>query len=265
MGNNTVLVLRRKTRAMSAEAVARLGDHMGIKGKPVFTDDAVLLKDDTRALAYSQSCGKLAGLLFYADQSVAWAEVADKLVADKRARDWAGALLDKFKLLPAKSDDGKIALDFALTADQTEAVVFDGKARKRVKAKTDVGATIAVNGIPVVGPRGKVRMIFKSAERPVMMHVALWESLSVYEERELVSEHDVVRTVRDKLDSRTECSKRNYDVRDVRLVYYAHEFAGGPDLLAPWYFVEVQLRDPRHNDARDAQGPRQVMRIPAYR
>lgn len=261
----TVLLLRRKTRTMSADKFAKLGEHLRIKGKPLVTDDAVMLKDDTRAVAYAQSCGKLAGLLFYADQSVAWGEVTDKVVADKRARDWAGALLEKFDLLPTKSDDRKITFDFALTAAQTEAVVFDGKARKRVKAKTDVGADIAVNGLPVVGPRGKVRMIFKTAEQPVMMHVGLWESLSVYEERELVSEHDVVRTVRDKLESRSECGQRNYDVRDVRLVYFAHEFAGGPDLLSPWYFVEVELRDPRHDGPGEAQGPRQVMRIPAYR
>ena len=261
----TVLVLRRKTQSMSADRLTKLGEHLGIKGKPLRTDDAVILKDDSRALAYAQSCGKLAGLLFYADQSVAWGEVVDKVLPDKRARDWAGALLEKFELLPAKSEDRKIAFDFALTAGQTEAVVFDGKARKRLKAKTDVGADIAVNGIPVVGPRGKVRMVFKAAERPVMMHVGLWESLTVYEERELVSAHDVVRTVRDKLASRTECGKRDYDVRDVRLVYYAHEFAGGPDLLAPWYFVEVELREPRHGGTDDAQGPRQVMRIPAYR
>lgn len=261
----TVLLLRRRTQTIGADKFAKLGEHLGIKGKLQRTDDAVMLKDDTRALAYAQPCAKLAGLLFFADQSVAWGEVTEKVVTDKRARDWAGALLEKFELLPAKNDDRKIRFDFELTAAQTEGVVFDGKARRRVKAKTDVGASIAVNGIPVVGPRGKVRMLFKATERPVMMHVGLWESLAVYEERELVSEHEVVRVVRDKLELRSECGKRNYDVRDVKLVYYADEFAGGPDLLAPWYFIEVELRDPRHGGPEPVQGPRQVMRVPAFR
>ena len=210
--SKTVLVLRRKTRAMDADRFVKLGEHLGIKGEPLNSEDAVVLKDDSRTIAYAQSCGKFAGLLFYADQRVAWGEATGKLLSDKRARDWAGALLKKFNLLPEKSDDRKIAFDFALTALETEAVVFDGNARKQVKAKTDVGADIAINGIPVVGPRGKVRIIFKAAEQPVMMHVALWETLSIYEERDLVSEHDVVRTVRDKLKSRSECGKRTYDV-----------------------------------------------------
>jgi hypothetical protein len=97
------------------------------------------------------------------------------------------------------------------------------------------------------------------------MHVGLWDSLSVYDERTLVSENDVVRTVRDKLATRNECHKRNYDVRDVRLVYHADEFAGAPDLLAPWYFVEVELRDEHDKSRGETQGPRQVLRIPAHR
>lgn len=261
----TVLLLRRKTRPMDAGKSAKLGEHLGIKGKPVETDEAVCLKDDARTMAYAQSCAKFAGLLFFTDQSVSLGEITEKVVPEERARAWAGAFLEKFDLLPAKGEDERIALEFALTAGQTEAIVFDGKERKRVKAKTDIGADISVNGIPVVGPRGKVRMTFKAAETPALMHVGLWDSLSVYDERTLVSENDVVRTVRDKLATRNECHKRNYDVRDVRLVYHADEFAGAPDLLAPWYFVEVELRD-EHDKARgETQGPRQVLRIPAHR
>jgi hypothetical protein len=261
----SVFLFRRKAQRINAEKFSKLASHLGVKGKPLQTDEAVLLKDDLRTLAYAGPCAKFAGLLFYADQTTAWGECTEKLVPDKRARDWAMNLLEKFDLLPQESTDDKIRVDFELTSSQTEAVVFDGKQRRRMKAKTDVASSISVNGIPVVGARGKVRMIFKAQERPSMIHVGLWEALSVHEERELVREHDVVRAVRDRLDQRTKCQDKAYDVRDVRLVYFADEYGGGPDLLAPSYFIELEFRDPRYSGKLPIQGPRQVVRVPAYR
>jgi hypothetical protein len=250
---------------MSADKLGKLAEHLGLKVSPKQTDEAIVATDDTRALAYAQPCAKFAGLLFYADQSVSWGECKEKLVSDKQARDWGTNLLEKFDLLPKQSDDKKINLSFELKSWQTEAVVFDGKERRREKAKTDVASNISLNGISVDGPRAKVRMIFKSGKSPVMLHVGLWEKLSVYEERELVREHDIIRTVREKLAQRSDCKSRTYDVRDVRLVYFANEYNGGPDLLTPSYFVEVEFLDPRYAGKESIQGPRQVLRLPAFR
>jgi hypothetical protein len=53
-------------------------------------------------------------------------------------------------------------------------------------------------------------------------------------------------------------------VVDVRLAYFATEYHGGPDLLSPYYFVEVEYED-RTAQERQAQGPRQMLWLPAYR
>jgi len=264
--SESVFLFKRKAQRMSADKLGKLAEHLGFRGSAKETDEAIVAKDDVRTLAYAQPCAKFAGLLFYTDQSVAWGECSDeKLVSDRQARDWGNRLLEGFELLPKRSDDEKIKLSFELKSWQTEGIVFDGKERRRMKAKTDVASDVSLNGIPVVGPRGKVRMIFKRDESPVMLHVGLWDQLSVYEERELVREHDVVSTVREKLAQRSERSARSYDVRDVRLVYFADEYNGGPDLLTPSYFVEVEFMAPRHAGKEAIQGPRQVLRLPAFR
>lgn len=43
------------------------------------------------------------------------------------------------------------------------------------------------------------------------------------------------------------------------------EFRGAPDLLAPEYLVEIELRDPRHERKNRPIPPRQVLRLPAWR
>ncbi|WP_298273527.1 hypothetical protein [Geobacter sp.] len=261
---DSIFLYKRTTKRLTPDIFTKLAASLNLKGKAAETDEALFIGDGTRSLAFARPCATFAGLLFFADQSVSWGECAEKPVSETRARSWAGELLKKFDLAP-KGGDERIRLDFDLEAFQTEAVVFNGKERRLVKAKTDVMSKIALNGVPVVGPRGKVRMIFKETERPVMMHVGLWEGLDVFEERELVREHDVLRAVREGLARRDECGKRPYDIRDVRLVYFADEYRGGPDLLAPEYHVEVEFRDPRRTEKEQIQGPRQVVRLPAYR
>lgn len=261
----TIFLFKRTIAQMPADRFGKLAASLRLKGELVKTDEALFLRNDTRSMAYAQPCAKFAGLLFYADQSVAWGETSEKLVSEERARTWAGELLKKFSLLPKQDDNKNIRLEFELAGVQAPAVTFDGKERHQVKVKTDVLSKIALNGIPVVGPRGTMRMIFKGDEHPVMMHVGLWESLAVFEERELVREHDAVRTVHERLTQRSDCASRPYKVNDVRLAYFADEFRGGPDLLAPEYHVEVELRDPRAKGKESIQGPRQVIRLPAYR
>jgi len=262
----SIFLFKRTTRTLAAKPVDALARRLRIGGKVINTEEALCCGDGTRTLAYAQPCTRFAGLLFFSDQSVAWGETGGKVVSARRAQAWSDELLDKFELLPGPVEDERVRLDFALEARETDAVVFDGKVRKRAKAKTDVQSSIALNGIPVVGPRAKARLIFKEGELPVMMHVGLWERLTVHEERERVREHDIAATIRDKLGLRNRCEDKAYRLCDMRLVYMASEFSGGPDLLAPEYHVEIELRDQRHNENKNPPiPPRQVLRLPAYR
>lgn len=67
------------------------------------------------------------------------------------------------------------------------------------------------------------------------------------------------------LGDRKDCSSRPSRLVSLRLVYWADEFKGGPDLLAPWYFAEIEHSDPRYAGKEPIQGPRQLLRIPAFR
>jgi hypothetical protein len=261
----TIPLFKRRTRTLRAEQISALSKRLRIKGESQGTDEALFCHDGTRTLAYAQPCTRFAGLLFFVDQSSGWGEATGKVLGAVRALGWTDELLKKFELSPRPSDDDRIRFDLKLEARDTEAVVFDGKERRSVKVKTDVLSHVRLNDIPVVGPRGKARLIFKNNEVPVMMHLGLWESLEVHEERELVREHEVARSVGERLSQRSRCENRDYSLRDIRLVYMADEFRGAPDLLAPEYLIEVELRDTRHECKSPPIPPRQVIRMPAYR
>lgn len=263
--DKTIPLFKRKTRALPATQFAAMARSLGLEGKVQATDEALCATDGRRTLAYAQPCTPFSGLLFFSDQSVAWGEVGGKVLGADQARAWTQDLLKKFDLLPHPQQDPQVRFDFSLEARETEAIVFDGRERKRVKAKTDVTSRAMLGDVEVVGPRAKARLVFKDGERPVMMHLGLWESLAVHEERDRVSEHEVARTVADKLAQRRECDGRAYRLFDMRLVYMAGEFRGAPDLLAPEYLVEIELRDPRHDRKNPPIPPRQVLRLPAWR
>lgn len=258
-----IWLLRIKTERMNTEKFAKIARYLGIDAKPVETDEALAIQDPRQALAYGQPGAKFAGLLFYTDQSKGVASAVEKPLDIQRAKRWADDFLGSFDLLPRKVEDKRIRLAFEINSYQTNAVVFDGKERRKTPIKTEISSKIALNDIPVVGPRAKVRMVFKDREKPVMIHRGLWESIEPFEERELVREHDVVAAVREKLAQRRN-GKAYYDVVDIKLAYFAQEFCGGPDLLVPFYFVEVEFVA-RSDDKTVTQGPRQVLRVPAYR
>jgi hypothetical protein len=261
----SIHLFKRRTRSFDAKQFEGLARHLGIKGKSQNSDEALLHNGDARTLAYAQPCSRFAGLLFFVDQSVAWGEASGKVLSAKRAQAWSEELLDKFELRPRRPEDDRIRFEFGLEARETEAVVFDGKERRRVKAKTDVVSQATLNGIPVVGPRAKARLVFKEDALPVMAHIGLWDSLTVHEERERVREHDVARVIGERLSERNRCEGKAYRLCDLRLVYMADEFHGGPDLLSPEYLVEIELQDPRHGGENAPIPPRQVLRIPAWR
>lgn len=260
-----IFLFRRRNREFKADRFRKLCAHLELEGELVKTDEALAVRNEARAMVYAQPCANFAGQLFYIDQTIAWGEVIEKPLNEKQANEWSQRFLDEFELRPNMEKSENHNLEFELTSFPTEGLVFDGQERRKVTTATNIRSQIQLNGIPVVGPRGKVRMLFKDRRQPVMMQVGLWESLEVYEERDLVSENEVARAVQDKLADRNRCGERTYNLNDVRLVYFADEYHGGPDLLAPEYLVEVEYRDPRYSGREPIQGPRQVIRLPAYR
>jgi hypothetical protein len=259
-----ILVFKRNVQRMNPESFLKMAENLEIKGKVIETDNAIAVKDAKRALVYAQPCAKFAGLLFYTDQSVGIADSVENVLDAKRARRWADVFLKNFNLIPSKVEDDRINLQVNLSSSQTEVIVFDGKERKRVKNKTEVRSDIKINEIPVVGPRAKVKMIFKDREKPILIHSGLWDKIEVYEEKEQLRIHDVVKVVKEKLAKRSDCRVR-YDVISTRLAYFADEYAGGVDLLSPYYFIEVEFEDNKAKTNGVSQGPRQLFWLPAYR
>ncbi len=265
MSNPTkILLLKRSVNTMKLERFQKIAATLEIKGKAMETDNALAVKDAKRVLVYAQPYTKFAGLLFFNDQSKGIADSAETLLDDKKAKRWGDDFLHEFNLIPSKPKDDRINLSLNLSSSQTEAVVFDGKERKRIKNRTEIRSEIVLNEIPVVGPRAKVRMIFKDQEKPILIHSCLWDKLEVYEEKEAVRIHDVVKTVKEKLTERRSCMAHN-DVVSTRLAYFANEYTAGTDLLAPYYFVEVEFEDMKAKEYGIRQGPRQVFWVPAYR
>lgn len=259
-----IFLYRLKQEKMKREKFSKIARDLKIKDKLVKTDEAIAIQDGIRTLVYAQPGAKFAGLLFYTDQSKGIAEDVKKIIDKKSAKHWADHFLERFDLLPQKIEDDRIKLHFETTSYQIEAVVFNGKERSKKKIKTEIDSIITINNIPVEGPRSKIRMIFKDQEKPIMMHLGMWESIEVYEERELIREHDVYTVLKEKLAERQK-DARNYDIVDIKLAYYADEFKGGPDLLIPYYFVEVEYEDKKAKELGITEGIRQIFPVPAYR
>jgi hypothetical protein len=260
----TVTLFRMHHEQPTADALLKIAKALGIKGEAKESPEGLALAGDGGVLAHAAPCTRLGGVLFYADPSASLAEPAKRPVAPEAAKKWADRFLESNGLLPKPTDDGRGA-EIEISAALTEAVVFDGKERKRVPAKTDVTSAITLDGIPVIGARAKVRMVFKDDDRPVFLHRGLWDALEPYEERELVRAHDAAAAVDGLLGNRKDCRDVGHSVGDVRLAYFAREFAGAPDLLAPYYFVDVEFKNVDGRAAGEVQGPRQTIWFPAYR
>jgi hypothetical protein len=260
----SIPLFRIKTARIKAERLTQIAKALGMEGKTHSNEEALIVHDNTKALAYGQPCSKFAGVLFFTDQSQALGAEVKKLVDKKTALRWTREFLKKNDLLPEPVKDDRIQLQIEPACHQAEAVMFDGKERKPVKVKSDITARITLNDIPVEGPRAKLRMSFKDKTQPAMVHLGMWESIEVYEERELIGENEVYMAVKEKLGSR-ECGTPGYDIVDMRLVYYADEFSGGPDLLLPYYLVEIAFEDKKGREMGILEGPSTILPVPAYR
>jgi len=259
-----IFLYRMKTERMKSDKFTEIARHLETKGELVETEEALVIHDSERALAYAQPEGKFGGLLFYIDQSRGEAQAVDKLIDSKSAEQWAVDFLDRFSLAPRKVKDERIQLSFEIYTYEDKSITFDRKERRSVDIKTEIGSKIELNGIRVLGPRAKVRMVFKDQTTPISIHRGLWESIEVYEERELVREHDIYAEVKEKLTSRRDCWVL-YNVVDCKIAYFAQEFCSGPDILVPFYFIEVEYEAANAEKKGVTQGPRQIFMLPAYR
>jgi hypothetical protein len=235
----TVMLYRRHAKQLQEDRFGGLAERLFGRGTEIKqTDDALFAQDAERALAFGRPCARMANVLFYVDQTVAWAEPVDSTLPPDRARAWAESFLRDDGLYPGEAEGGE--LQFELEARQTEGIVYDGRERRSTPVKTDVLSRVSLDGIEVTGPRAKLRTIFKTDERPVMIHAGFWERLSRHDERELISEHDVASVIMERLADRKDPA-RTAKLVGLRLVYWADEFSGGPDLL-----VLVLRRDRAH-------------------
>ena len=242
------------------EAVAR---HLGLRGDLVATEEALFMRDKERALAYAMPGSRFAGLLFFTDQSQSIADPVKRAPATEQAEKWTSDFLKRFQLAPRDLANEKINVSFKLRGLQTNSAVEDTRGVRQVPLATEVVSDLRVNTYHVTGPRAKLRLVFKSARAPFWLHRALWEKLEVFETRAMVTEDELFRRLSESMERRGQ-AQRNWQMLNNRLAYFATEFVGGPDLLLPYYFVEIELRDPKDRE-RARQGPRRMIQIPACR
>ena len=252
------------TEQMKPEKFLTIARRMEITNKLVQTDEALAIRDKQRILVYAQPGAKFAGLLMYTDQSKGMADPVKKPLDVERAKEWATKFLQDFDLIPRKVEDDRIRLSFDVSSYQTDAITYDGKERQTSTNKTEIGSKILLNDIRVVGPRAKVRIVFKNQVNPIFLYRGLWERIDVYEEKELIRAHDIVRVLKEKLADRRKF-RANYEILSTKLAYFADEYSGGPDLLTPFYFIEIEHEDVDAKKSGITQGPRQVFWLPAYR
>jgi hypothetical protein len=257
-------VFRIHSERMQKDKFVAIAEHLGLRGEPMATEEALFLQTKQSALAYALPGSRFAGLLFFGDQSQGIAEPVERALSANNAEAWTNEFLRRFHLGARESEDSQVRVSFTMRAIRTDAATEQGEGGKEVRrspVKTDVMADLRVNDRPVTGPRAKLRLTFKNPQAPVWMHRGLWERLEVFETRRMLTENEVYRRVSDRISPRGS-ARKSWSMLHVRLAYFAGEFNGGPDLLLPFYFAEVEFRDPK-DGARTRQGPRQLLQIPA--
>ena len=260
---STISLFRMTAPQINRESLQHAAEGLRLGDKVEVSADAIAVHDKDRVLVRAGACAKFAGVLLYVNHRGALGAIHEKPVEPERAGRWLGEFLNRHSLRPGKVDD-RAKLEALPWSRVTDAVIFDGKERKRVPARTDAGVRLRLNGLAVSGPRTRIHAVFGNDELPLMLHVAVWERLEHYADAELVRSHDVVATLERSIRGRRDCNL-TIRIKDIRLVYAASEEShGSPDLLAPYYLVELQ--SPYRASKGDGdQGPLQLLKIPAWR
>lgn len=259
-----VYIYKTKPGKIHRSDFLKIAKKLGLGKKVVETDEAMAINNSEKALVYCQPGAKMGGTLFYTDQTQSMGAITKRLVDEKSAKRWSDKFLKDFDLLPREVDDERIEFEFRTGSYRANAVSFDGKERKTCKVKTEVSSKTTLNGIHVTGPRAKVRIVFKERDHPAMIHRGFWDTIEIFEERELVREHDIAKAVKEKLATRAK-NDNYHNILDIRLAYFATAFKGGPDLLAPYYFIDVAFEDQKSREMGIKDMPKQMLWLPAYR
>lgn len=247
-------LFRYRPKRLSGQQFHGIAEAMHLDGKFSEADEGMVMHNGEQVMTWSQPGARFGGLLTYGDRSRSLAEPARDMIDDGKAGELAKRLLEKAGLMPKADAPG---FDLDLKARTSMAMVEQGDdGAKRQPMHVDVSAEIRLADLPVIGPRAKVRMAFGDGEVPHFLHVGLWESLEPYETAELIDEDRLRKIVDERLRKREKGA--GIEIRDISLAYWAQEYAGGADLLAPHYFVEIV-----HMDGRE-HGPRQVMPFAAH-
>ncbi|HEY7035872.1 MAG TPA: hypothetical protein VH482_31330 [Thermomicrobiales bacterium] len=261
----TIMIYRMTAREFSPERVRAAAKLFGLRAEVADSPGGAVVHDERRVLAVGAPCGRQPGVLMYTNTGVGLGDLCESPLAPDDATKSAMALLSELDLLPKKRDDDRTRIELTPSASVTEAVLFDGRERRRVPARTDFRARVRINDLPVDGPRTRIRAAFHAEPEPISLYAATWEEIEPYEEVELVREHEVLGALEKSLRGRADCGS-SIRVHNLKLAYVADDFRGTPDLLAPAYLIEIEGPAPR-TDGRSArpETPRQLVRLPAWR
>jgi hypothetical protein len=263
----TIPIFRMSAPSFNAERVKTMARALGVDADTTTSAAGTVAHSDRHVLTAASPCSHEPGLVLYIDRDHSLGRIYETPLPPEEATKHAMELLSGLDLLPLAGGEGngKGRLVAEPEATVAEAVVFDGKERRRVPARTDFRLRLSLDGIPVNGPRTRVRVAYGTEPRPILVYRSLWDRLELHDEVELVGEHEVLTALDKSMRRRDDhVGRRTLHVHSVRLVYMADEYRGQPDLLTPTYLVEIEGPGQPGTTA-SAGGPRQLLRLPAWR
>jgi hypothetical protein len=258
---SNVNIFRYRPKYMKADLFHTIARDLRLDGEFAQGEEGMVLHNKRQILTWSQPKAKFGGLLFYLDRDRSLAEPAQKLMRVDSIKEYMSEFLERSHLMPVQ---GKHDVSVKLVAKATEAVMETGEKGEatRVPMRVDVSSHVQLDGLPVMGPRAKVRAAFGDGEVPLFMHIGLWETVDVYKTGELIPKDRLHKVIDDRVRRRER--QIELRVRDITLAYWAREYRGGADVLEPYYFVEIEHLGPDQKQDEEGSGPRQVLQFLAY-
>lgn len=264
----TIVIPRVRPAKFDADRLRVISEHFPVDGDIIENDEAIAISGRNRVIVHGQPSNRMAGLTtaFDGERSVIGPDdspgetLRRKDVLDpQRASEIVKRLIEHAEL-GTTSTRSELAVDWQISASITEGVHFDGKERTRFPVKTDVRARVAINGLPVSGPRSGASALFTDTEEPLRFHATTWAALEKYDERTLVEKDDAIaELIASRADRHR--TKAHIEIAHAKLGYWAGEYCGGADVLEPSWFVEyVQVTEKRAGNE-----PRKLIRLPAVR
>jgi hypothetical protein len=258
---SNVNIFRYRPRHMDADRFRSVARDLRLDGEFAQGEEGMVLHNKRQILTWSQPGAKFGGLLFFLDRDRSLAEPARELVRVESIQEYMSEFLERWHLMPVQ---GRHEVSVRLAAKVTEAVIETGEKSEaeRVPMRVDVSSHVQLDGLPVIGPRAKVRAAFGDGKVPQFMHVGLWETVDLYKTGELIPKDRLHKIIDDRVRRREKPVELR--VRDINLAYWAREYRGGADLLEPYYFVEIEHLGTDEEHDEGGSGPRQVLQFLAY-